>query len=52
MAQTNKNKIINDPVHGFINISHPLSFDIIEHPYFQRLRHIRQLGLTYLVYPK
>lgn len=51
MAQTNKNKIINDPVHGFINISHPLSFDIIEHPYFQRLRHIRQLGLTYLVYP-
>jgi hypothetical protein len=51
MVETNKKKIVNDPVHGFINISHPLHFDIIEHPYFQRLRHIRQLGLTYLVYP-
>jgi hypothetical protein len=51
MASRNKCKIVNDPVHGFINISHPLAFDIIEHPYFQRLRHIRQLGLTYLVYP-
>jgi hypothetical protein len=51
MALRNKSKIVNDPVHGFINISHPLAFDIIEHPYFQRLRHIRQLGLTYLVYP-
>jgi uncharacterized protein len=51
MRETNKNKIVNDPVHGFISISHPLAFDIIEHPYFQRLRHIRQLGLTYLVYP-
>ncbi|NHB69333.1 HD domain-containing protein [Perlabentimonas gracilis] len=51
MLPTNKKKIVNDPVHGFINISYPLAFDIIEHPYFQRLRHIKQLGLTYLVYP-
>jgi len=47
----NKNKIVNDPVHGFISINYPLIFDIIEHPYFQRLRGIKQLGLTYLVYP-
>ena len=51
MLETNKKKIVNDPVHGFISISSPLAFDIIEHPYFQRLRQIRQLGLTYLVYP-
>jgi hypothetical protein len=51
MLITNKKKIVNDPVYGFINISYPLAFDIIEHPFFQRLRHIRQLGLTYLVYP-
>ena len=51
MLPTNKKKIVNDPVYGFINISYPLAFDIIEHPYFQRLRHIKQLGLTYLVYP-
>lgn len=51
MLETNKKKIVNDPVHGFISISYPLAFDIIEHPYFQRLRYIRQLGLTYLVYP-
>ncbi len=51
MIETNKKKIVNDPVHGFINIAYPLIFDLIEHPYFQRLRHIRQLGLTYLVYP-
>jgi HD superfamily phosphohydrolase len=44
-------KIINDPVHGFIRISHPLVFRIIEHPYFQRLRRIKQLGLTEYVYP-
>ncbi len=47
----NKRKIINDPVHGFITIPNDLIFDIIEHPYFQRLRYIKQLGLTYLVYP-
>ncbi|MDD4385397.1 MAG: HD domain-containing protein [Bacteroidales bacterium] len=51
MLEAKKKKIVNDPVHGFINISFPLSFAIIEHPFFQRLRHIRQLGLTYLVYP-
>ncbi|HSZ26115.1 MAG TPA: HD domain-containing protein, partial [Cytophagaceae bacterium] len=47
----NKKKIINDPIYGFINVESELIFDIIEHPYFQRLRRIRQLGLTDLVYP-
>ncbi|MCU0397462.1 MAG: HD domain-containing protein, partial [Cyclobacteriaceae bacterium] len=47
----NKKKIINDPVYGFIKIPGELIFDIIEHPWFQRLRHIKQLGLTDLVYP-
>ncbi len=47
----NKKKIINDPVYGFITIDQPLVFDIIQHPYVQRLRHIRQLGLTDMVYP-
>jgi len=44
-------KILNDPVHGFINVLSGNLFDIIEHPYFQRLRRIKQLGLTYFVYP-
>ncbi|MCB0805931.1 MAG: HD domain-containing protein [Bacteroidales bacterium] len=48
---TNKRKIINDPVYGFIDIPRDLIFDLIEHPYFQRLRRIKQLGLTHLVYP-
>ncbi|REE01241.1 HD domain-containing protein [Marinoscillum furvescens] len=47
----NKKKILNDPVYGFINIPNELVFDIIEHSYFQRLRRIKQLGLTDLVYP-
>ncbi len=47
----NKNKIINDPVWGFIDLTSGILFDLIEHPYFQRLRRIRQLGLTSLVYP-
>ncbi|GAB4312557.1 MAG: HD domain-containing protein [Bacteroidales bacterium] len=47
----NKRKIINDPVYGFIQIGHEILFDLIEHPWFQRLRRIRQLGLTHLVYP-
>lgn len=47
----NKKKIINDPVYGFITIPGELLFDIISHPWFQRLRHIKQLGLTDLVYP-
>jgi HD superfamily phosphohydrolase len=48
---TNKRKIINDPVYGFINIPGDFIFDIIEHPWFQRLRNIKQLGLTSFVYP-
>lgn len=47
----NKLKIVNDPVHGFIHIPNSLIFDLIEHPYFQRLRRITQMGLSYLVYP-
>ena len=47
----NKKKIINDPVYGFINIPSALVFDLISHPYFQRLRYIKQLGMTHLVYP-
>ena len=46
-----KQKIINDPVYGFINIPGGIIYDIIEHKYFQRLRRIKQLGLTHLVYP-
>lgn len=46
-----KRKIINDPVYGFISIPTPLLFQLIEHPYFQRLRRIKQLGMTHLVYP-
>jgi HD superfamily phosphohydrolase len=48
---TNKLKIINDPVYGFIKIPFDIVFDLIEHPLFQRLRRIRQLGLTHYVYP-
>lgn len=44
-------KILNDPVYGFITIPSELIFAIIDHPYFQRLRRIRQLGLTDFVYP-
>ncbi len=47
----NKRKIINDPVHGFIMIPSPFIYEIIEHPFFQRLRRIKQLGLTSYVYP-
>ena len=49
--QSIKGKIINDPVYGFIAISNDLVFEIIEHPWFQRLRRIKQLGLTHYVYP-
>jgi HD superfamily phosphohydrolase len=51
LNQTNKRKIVNDPVYGFINISSELVYDLVEHPWFQRLRRIRQLGLTNFVYP-
>jgi HD superfamily phosphohydrolase len=47
----NKKKIFNDPVYGFITVPGDLIFDVIEHPYFQRLRRIKQLGLTDYVYP-
>ena len=44
-------KIFNDPVYGFITIPYGIIFDLIEHPYFQRLRHIKQVSLTHYVYP-
>ena len=47
----NKLKIFNDPIYGFITIPNELVFNLIEHPYFQRLRRISQMGLSYLVYP-
>jgi HD superfamily phosphohydrolase len=50
-APNNKKKIINDPVYGFISLPHEIIFDILEHPYLQRLRRIQQLGLSHLVYP-
>ncbi|HJV19111.1 MAG TPA: HD domain-containing protein [Sediminibacterium sp.] len=46
-----KQKIINDPVYGFITINHPLIFAIIEHPFYQRLRRIQQMAMAQLVYP-
>jgi len=48
---SNKRKIINDPVFGFINIPNNFLYDIIQHPYFQRLNRIKQLGLSSVVYP-
>jgi HD superfamily phosphohydrolase len=47
----NKKKIINDPVYGFVSIPSDLVFDLIQHRYFQRLRYIKQVSLTHLVYP-
>ena len=47
----NKRKIINDPVFGFLSIPNDLIYDVLQHPYVQRLNRIRQLGLSYLVYP-
>lgn len=51
MSQINKLKILNDPIYGFITIPNTLLYDLIQHPYFQRLRRIAQMGLSYLVYP-
>ncbi len=51
MAQYNKLKIFNDPIYGFIRIPNDLIFDLIDHTYFQRLRRISQMGLSYLVFP-
>ena len=49
--KTNKLKILNDPIYGFITIPNTLIFDIIEHPFFQRLRRVTQMGFSNLVYP-
>jgi len=51
VSQTNKLKIFNDPIYGFITIPNSLVYDLVQHPYFQRLRRISQMGLSYLVYP-
>jgi HD superfamily phosphohydrolase len=51
LPDTNKLKIFNDPIYGFIRIPNALIFDLIGHSYFQRLRRISQMGLSYLVYP-
>jgi len=48
---SNKRKIINDPVLGFLHLPNELVYDIVQHPYLQRLARIRQLGMSYLVYP-
>ncbi len=47
----NKLKVLNDPIYGLISLPNSLIFDVIEHPYFQRLRRIKQMGLSNLVYP-
>ena len=51
MGTTNKLKIFNDPIYGFIGTPNELIFNLINHPYFQRLRRISQMGMSYLVYP-
>lgn len=51
MKPRNKLKILNDPIYGFITIPSERIFDLIEHSYFQRLRRISQMGMSYLVYP-
>jgi uncharacterized protein len=50
-SQMNKIKIFNDPVYGFTSIPYGILFDLVEHPYFQRLRRIKQVSLTHYVYP-
>ena len=51
MISPKKDKIINDPIYGFITIDGGIITNLIDHHYFQRLRRISQLGLSYLVYP-
>lgn len=51
LQEMNKSKIVNDPVYGFLTIPGKLVYDLIEHPFVQRLRRIRQLGMTEYVYP-
>ena len=50
-TKINKLKIFNDPIYGFITLPNTLIYDLVQHPYFQRLRRISQMGLSYLVYP-
>ena len=47
----NRKKIFNDPVYGFVEVPRGLLLHLVDHPYFQRLRHIRQTGMAQLVYP-
>tara|TARA_B100000949_G_scaffold235585_1_gene260030 strand:- start:12 stop:1259 length:1248 start_codon:yes stop_codon:yes gene_type:complete len=51
LVKTNKLNVFNDPIYGFIGTPNELIFSLISHPYFQRLRRISQMGLSYLVYP-
>ena len=51
MNDINKLKILSDPIYGFITIPDPLIYDLVQHPYFQRMRRISQMGLSYLVFP-
>ena len=51
MNKNQVSKILNDPVYGFITLNKGILLDVVDHPYFQRLSRIKQLGLTYLVYP-
>ena len=50
MLSRKKDKIINDPIYGFVHLEKGIILELIEHPFFQRLRRISQLGLSYLVY--
>ena len=51
MSKTNRHKILNDPIYGFVTLRHSFTLDILDHPFVQRMRRISQLGLSHLVYP-